>query len=272
MHEVEDFRAGPRLRVLRDGPFIWVDYVGFRFRVHLEEHKIAYCELQASRAGVGFEVLIERVILPIYMLFDQPNVTGVHGGAVEIDERAWLFVGESGAGKSTTARVLVEQGAKLIADDLTLVDVDECQVLPGCPAVRLWEEEGAVELAIEDRPESSLRTKRWFRFPDVCLASHPTPIGGIIVLDAHPTDAADPAKPTLTELAGQAAFSLLMAQTFDISHPEPDWSRQRFRAVAKLARTVPIYRYTYARSVSGNPTHVGPLMEFIASANGESTS
>lgn len=270
LHEVEDFRAGPRLRVLRDGEFVWIDYVGYRFRMLPRERTIEYCEVQSDEAGVGFDGLIERVVLPIFLLFEAPDVVGVHGGSVSLGGRAWAFIGDSGAGKSTTARVLVEEGAKLVADDLTLVDVAEQSVLPGCPAVRLWEEEGAVPLAVEDRPESSLRTKRWFRFPDVCTASEPTPLGGIFVLDAQPADA-EIAEPTFTKVGGQEAFALLMAQTFDISNPEPEWSRRRFAAVATLARSVPIYRYTYARSASGEPTHVGPLAEFIASRSSERT-
>ena len=268
LHEVEDFRQGPRLEVYRANAHIWINYVGYRFRIALAQRRIDYCEVEETGAAVGFDGLIERVVLPLYLLFASAETVGVHGGSVVIDGAAWAFIGNSGAGKSTTARVLVEQGARLLADDLTLVDVARTYVLPGCPAVRLWEEQGAVPLAIEDRPESSLRTKRWFRFPAACAAIEPAPLVGVIVLDACTPQ--DTLAPQFSPITGQSAFSSLMAQVFDISRPEPSWSRDRFKAVAKLARHVPVFRYTYARSATGEPTHVGPLVEFIASRNGES--
>jgi hypothetical protein len=268
IHQAADMRDGPRLRVLREGAHLWVDYVGFIFRMSPASRTIAYCELQTTRQAVGFEGLIERVVLPLYFLFEAPEVVGVHGGSVAIGDEAWIFIGDSGAGKSTTARVLVERGAGLIADDMTLIDQANGCVLPGCPAVRLWEAKGAVELAVEDRPESVFRDKRWFRFPAACAALSPVAMGGIFILSPQAHDAALSA-PAFERAGGSQAFAALMAQTFDISSPEPDWTRQRFETVAKLARTIPIYRYTFARSQTGEPTHVDALEEFIATSKRE---
>lgn len=263
IHEVRDFDDGPRLRVWRRADTLWIAYAGVDFRLDLAERRIHYAERPSDEVGVEFEVLVERVILPLYLLFESETTVGVHGGSVVLGDRAWLFIGDSGAGKSTTARVLVEQGAKLIADDLTLVDVATRRVLPGCPAVRLWEEEGAVALAVEDRPESALRDKRWFRLPETHATRAPVGLGAIFVLDARPADG-DLAEASIARVGGQEAFAKLMAQTFDVSEPEVAWSHQRFRAVAALARSVPIYRYSYTRSTTGEPTHVDRLATFIA--------
>jgi hypothetical protein len=268
LHEVEDFRNGPHLQVLRDDSLIWVDYVGYRFCLSPALHTIEYSKVETTRAGVGFDGLIERVVLPLFLLFESPSVAGVHGGSVVIDDQAWVFIGDSGVGKSTTARVLVERGAKLIADDLTLIDQAKRCVLPGCPAVRLWEQEGAVELAIEDRPESVFRDKRWFRLPAACAASAPVSAGGVFVLSPQSHDA-EIIEAKFERITGHEAFAELMAQTFDISNPEADWTRQRFQTVAKLARMIPIYRYVFARSSSGEPTHVEALEEFIATSTHE---
>lgn len=46
----------------------------------------------------------------------------VHGGAVAMEGRAWAFIGESGAGKSTVARQL--EGRPVLSDELIVLGVD----------------------------------------------------------------------------------------------------------------------------------------------------
>lgn len=65
-----------------------------------------------------------------------------HGSAVEVDGKAVLVCGDSGAGKSTIAAGLVEQGANFISDDLSVVGWSETAgkhvVYAGRPTLRLY--------------------------------------------------------------------------------------------------------------------------------------
>lgn len=75
-------------------------------------------------------ILIQRKILPL------------HGSAVEIDGKAYAIVGESGAGKSTTASALMKKGFKLISDDVIPVNFNEQGipvVTPAYPQQKLWQ-------------------------------------------------------------------------------------------------------------------------------------
>ncbi len=45
-----------------------------------------------------------------------------HAGALVIDGRAWLVLGEQDAGKSTTLAVMADSGLTVLADDLAVVD------------------------------------------------------------------------------------------------------------------------------------------------------
>lgn len=55
----------------------------------------------------------------------------VHASAVLVDGRAVLFLGDSGAGKSTTAERLEAEGLHRVADDAVFVEVgDELRVFP----------------------------------------------------------------------------------------------------------------------------------------------
>ena len=63
------------------------------------------------------------------------NLT-LHGSALEKDGDAIVCMGHSGAGKSTTAYILMRQGWKLLADDLVAVSSDG-QILPCIPRIKL---------------------------------------------------------------------------------------------------------------------------------------
>lgn len=52
----------------------------------------------------------------------QPVSTTVHASAVALDGRGVLILGASGTGKSTLALELLALGARLIADDQTILD------------------------------------------------------------------------------------------------------------------------------------------------------
>jgi hypothetical protein len=62
----------------------------------------------------------------------------LHGSSVTIGVDTLVFLGTSGAGKSTMARALVESGCRLLADDLTAYDPERGLVMPAYPELRLW--------------------------------------------------------------------------------------------------------------------------------------
>ena len=74
----------------------------------------------------------------------------------------------------------------------------------------------------------------------------------------------------IDRLNGQQAFQRTMAQCFDLSDPEDAWRVRRFKLMAALLRDVPIYEYSYAKSESGEPTHVDPLLRWIEGEGGDS--
>lgn len=77
-------------------------------------------------------LLLQRKILPL------------HGSAVEIDGKAYAFVGESGAGKSTIASALLRHGCRLLSDDVIAVSFrterELPYVTPSFPQQKLWQE------------------------------------------------------------------------------------------------------------------------------------
>lgn len=64
----------------------------------------------------------------------------LHASAIEIDGRATLICGRSGAGKSTFTSMMVQQGARFLSDDLTVL-IPQCEgamIARGRPSLRLF--------------------------------------------------------------------------------------------------------------------------------------
>jgi len=72
-------------------------------------------------------------------LLIQRGLLVLHGNALERDGRAIVCLGAPGAGKSTLACALMQQGWRLLADDLVAI-TPEGMVLPGIPRIKLWED------------------------------------------------------------------------------------------------------------------------------------
>lgn len=267
-HDAEDLPGGPRLRGYRgaSASVVVFDHPEFTLRFWLADDRVEYALAEERDDAFRFGLMVERFAVPLFVLFSSEQTIGVHGGAVAMDgvhgELGWSFLGPSGAGKSTTARTLLDHGARLIADDLTLIDTARQLVLPGCPAVRLWEEEGAVGQAIHDVQLMETTTKRWYRLGPSYVQNDPIALGGLIVLDPLPAGEGAPSF-EFARLRGQEAFAAVMKQVFNFSDPPPEFATRLFRSAKDLISHVPVLRYRYRRSADGQPTHVGPLVEQI---------
>ncbi|GLU51915.1 serine kinase [Dyadobacter frigoris] len=66
----------------------------------------------------------------------------LHASAVKVGDEAWCFMGNPGAGKSTTAAAFVKAGCPLLSDDLTAIQFDDhgkAFVVPAYPQLKIWE-------------------------------------------------------------------------------------------------------------------------------------
>jgi len=72
----------------------------------------------------------------------QRNRLTLHASALTKGEHTILLCGHSGAGKSTTANTLIQQGFKLLSDDLAVIDFinGDAVVTPAYPQSKLWQD------------------------------------------------------------------------------------------------------------------------------------
>ena len=104
------------------------------------------------------------------MVLHQRQLLVLHASAVAIGNGAAVFLGRKGQGKSTMAATLFGRGHRLLADDVTAVDLrhpEQPMILPGFPQIKLWPE--AVVAALGDDPDHLVRVH-----PEVEKRARPT--------------------------------------------------------------------------------------------------
>lgn len=92
------------------------------------------------------------------MVLHQRGYVVLHASAVNVDGRAVAFIGDSGQGKSTMAAGCHAEGHTVLADDVTPIDPETDEVVPGFQQVKLDRE--AVESINAPLTSTSVSTRR----------------------------------------------------------------------------------------------------------------
>jgi len=179
----------------------------------------------------------------IGLLLRLRGVTCLHASAISVDNRCIAFVGEEGAGKSTTAAAFARQGFGVISDDVVaLVESPEgLQVMPGYPHLCLWQD--SVEMlygTAEVLPRFSTGwEKRRLASGDqgTRFENRSLPLGAIYLLGERRDQA-----PFIEEVRPQAGLLSLVADTFANKILDREMRAHEFVVLGRLVTTVPIRR------------------------------
>lgn len=110
-----------------------------------------------------------------------------HASAVEVAGKAILIAGVAGAGKSTLTAALLTRGARLIADDLTVVEGPSPDGVfvarRGRPGIRLHADTAAQLPAIDRQPIPDDDRGKWLVRPEARTGLDHVPLAGVILLD-----------------------------------------------------------------------------------------
>lgn len=192
--------------------------------------------------GEGADYLEELAGGPVISLWlAATGRPSLHASAVALGERAVLFAGSSGAGKTTLAAALVATGATAVTDDIArLEDVDGRLVChPGPGRLRL--REGAVGLvpAITEQAASTTVAQTADGRTAVAPRSVTEPVEvGIVCV---PTLDRDATEVSVDRLRGVGAVTALMARPRVATLLEGEWSARVFRFCSTIAMTVPVW-------------------------------
>ncbi|MBD2752944.1 serine kinase [Spirosoma validum] len=76
------------------------------------------------------------------LLLVQKGYFLLHGGAIQLNNKGIVFVGEPGAGKSTTVAAFANRGVRIMSDDLVCIRVNEAgkpTLIPAFSQIKIWE-------------------------------------------------------------------------------------------------------------------------------------
>src|ERR1700688_1393777 len=180
------------------------------------------------------------------------GVVCLHASVVAIKGRAAVFVGDEGAGKSTTAACFAQAGFAVLSDDIAaLVELENIfHVLPAYPRVNLWPH--SVEL-LYGTPEAlpqmmSGLDKRWLllgkehgpQFEERIL-----PIGGIYIFG----DPRDKSEGSLEPLSLRSALLMLVACTYATNSLNAKQRAEEFAVLGRLVTAVPVRKINAKRGI-----------------------
>jgi hypothetical protein len=176
----------------------------------------------------------------------QRGIESLHAGAVAIDGKALVLLGESGCGKSTLTAALVQRGAKLITDDLLVLQHDEnnYEAVPGAFRIKL-EPDTATRLGIDwlGTPMADGSGKHVYRLADAQCVTGKTPLAQLVVLE--PTTGPLQAEP----LPPAQATRTLLEATFNPLHTEPPRLASLLANSSRLVAELPVSRLYVPRDL-----------------------
>ena len=176
-------------------------------------------------------------------LLIQRGMLVLHGNALERDGQAIVCLGHSGAGKSTLAFALMQQGWRLLADDLVAITADG-QVLPGIPRIKLWHDAAkAFGLDPDALPTIRQGMQKYLLLGEAIeRALQPCPLKALYLIRQQRQDCNDPEDSRITRISSQQQAALcLRNQAF-----RPRFVRglgqegANFMALARLQQEVPL--------------------------------
>jgi hypothetical protein len=143
-------------------------------------------------------------------LLHQRGLLPLHASAVEVDDRALVFIAPSGGGKSTMAMHLQHLGHRVICDDICAVELADgkARVWPGLRNLKLWRASLEAIDAAPDGLEPVLGDLDKYLYPISTSADDRAfELAAVVMLEWGDT-------PELTPLPGAAAAGALIANTF----------------------------------------------------------
>lgn len=190
------------------------------------------------------------------------GVTCLHASAVTYANRAIAFVGSEGAGKSTTAALMAQQGCAVISDDVVaLVERDgSFYVYPAYPYLCLWPD----SVTMVYGPDKKLASfspnwdKRLLSLAgnDLQFESRALPLGAIFVLGERVSEADTPFLEQMTPREGLLA---LVANSYATNLLNKDMRATEFEFLGRMIEKVPIRRLLPRE----NPAQIAKMGEVI---------
>jgi hypothetical protein len=210
------------------------------------------CELDPACDPDSLRHLLLDFVLPLALA--RAGHLVLHASAVKVGSGCPVFLGASGAGKSTIAAYLYSQGFASLTDDCLLVEerAGRLVAVPSYPGIRLWQD---TSLVMSEVPSELKRMAGWTDKHLYCLresepfASDPVRIDAAYVLRAAPADDA----PSVTPLPAAQAMIEITRHLMHLESRRSQLHADLFDRLANLAAAIPFRTLNLPRDLSKLP-------------------
>jgi hypothetical protein len=218
--------------------------------------------------GVDDPLLAFPLLGPVMALaLHQRGLLVLHASAIEVDGKSVIFMGDKGAGKSTTAGAMIRAGHRLLTDDVVALDLsgpDRPMILPGFPQLKLAADAaGAIRLEqAEVRPQVHPQIdKAQHRLRDG-FSAEAVPVSRIYVLERSVRAATSP-------LSGAAALPAIIKFSYITRFGRQalpgDFAALHLRQCAHVAGRVGVSRLEVAAGLDRIDEAVAAIETHLAS-------
>jgi len=177
-------------------------------------------------------------------LFIQRGLLPIHGSAIKFGEKATVFTGLSGVGKSSIAAYFVSQGYQVLADDISVVN-HSLEVVPGFPKMKLWNDI-LQKLEIKDHNLEQIRPEmKKYQLPITeNYYNEPLAVKNIIIINTKNSPGFD-----FEELTGIKKFNAVKNNTFRYRFVKGlDKQQDHFQILNKLLPEIRVYKVVRPQS------------------------
>lgn len=123
------------------------------------QQELWHCR-NAQETVAAFEIqLYQQVIQRTF-----PDYLSLHAGCISIQQQAWMFAGQSGAGKSSITTAALLQGCKYMTDEFSLLA--EGGAIAPMPRPMQWDTPVHPAFSHDGMLASGKFTREFFTFPD----------------------------------------------------------------------------------------------------------
>ncbi len=181
----------------------------------------------------------------------------LHASAIRLQDRAILFIGPSGVGKSTTAAAFAGSGYTVLSDDIAPVRIadDGCLLQAARPRLKLFAD--SVPVLGELAASASFQIDKYCFDLDRSELAPLTQVSAIYLMEYGDTVAAT------TVRAFEAVKALSENTMFSRRRASADLAATHLLACAGIAQVVPVFRLTRPRSLAALPE----VVRFIECSN-----
>lgn len=212
------------------------------------------CEIVVEPYVGAEDELVRLPLIGIVMaaLLQQRGKLVLHASAVSVNDKAVVFLGWKGAGKSTTSAMMYGRGHKMISDDIVALENAETAaplVAPGFPHFKLMPETAASVLGDDAEKLSRICTglEKRFRSSSDNFLENKIPLQAIYLLEDGIHLQAELLQP-------QEAITTLIANTYLARYGkqliQKNHAVTNLRQCSNIVNHTPVYRLARPRSLN----------------------